>query len=68
MVDQAMERYCIEHKLPLSNKNSFYFEKPSIYTGTSAYLARVCGENLLNFTNKIGLEYDWDTESNCHVS
>ena len=70
MVDAAMERYCIEHKLPLSSKASFYTEKPSIYSGTSGYLARVCVDNLINFIEKAELDFttESEAESNCQVS
>jgi hypothetical protein len=68
MVDQAMERYCLENKLPLSSKSSFFSVNSSIYSGTSAYLARACVENLINFSSKSVIENENESELNCQVS
>ena len=68
MVNQAMERYCLENKLSLNNKSTFYSVNSSIYSGTSAYLARVCIENLINFSSKSLVENENESELNCQVS
>ena len=70
MVDQAMERYCAENKIPIIDKSLFFSEKSSIYSGTSAYLARVCVENLLNYSKKADFGSDMleSTDLNCQVS
>ena len=49
MVDQAIILYCNDNKLPVNKESriAFFKEKSSINSGTSAYLSRVCIEQLL---------------------
>lgn len=54
MVNQAIELYCKDKKLPSSSKTAFYNERPSITIGTTAYLSRVCIENLLDCSHRTG--------------
>jgi hypothetical protein len=49
MVDQAITLYCNDNKIPVNKESrmTFFKEKSSINSGTSAYLSRVCIEQLL---------------------
>ncbi|CAF0884251.1 unnamed protein product, partial [Brachionus calyciflorus] len=71
MVNQAIELYCIDKKLPKSSKMAFFNERPSITTGTTAYLSRVCIEHLLNCSNLTGAASfytNFTTETTCKIS
>ncbi len=65
MINQAIDRYCKDHKLPLANTTAFFSENASIYTGTSAYLARVCIENLINYSKQSSTD---TVDTNCTIS
>lgn len=54
MVEQAIEMYCTDKNLPPSSKLAFFNEKPSINSGTTSYLARVCIEYLLKCSHPTG--------------
>ena len=71
MVNQAIDLYCIDKKLPSSSRMSFFNERASITSGTTAYLSRVCIENLLDCSNTTGAASFYTTfsaETTCKIS
>lgn len=72
MVNQAIKLYSEDKNLPEDkSKFEFFNEKASIHSGTTAYLARVCIENLLKYSTPTGAAsfYACPTpDVNCKIS
>lgn len=71
MVKEAIKLYGEDKNLPQTSNVDFFNEKQSIHSGTTAYLARVCIENLLKFTNYSGALSFYTTtppDVNCKIS
>ena len=73
MVNESVELYCVDKKLVYNSKSKalFFNEKPSIHSGTTAYLSRVCIENLLKYSSLIGAASFYNTEPpdvSCKIS
>jgi hypothetical protein len=72
MVNQAIELYCLDkNKTGPKAKAAFFNEKPSIHSGTTAYLSRVCIENLLKYSSLVGSASFYNTappDVSCKIS
>lgn len=72
MVNQAISLYCEDKNLPKEKaKLDFFNEKPSIHSGTTAYMSRVCIENLLKYSTPTGSASFYGSSSpdvNCKIS
>lgn len=72
MVNQAIALYSEDKNLPKDkSKAAFFNEKPSIHSGTTAYLSRVCIENLLKYsplTGSASFYAPQEPDVNCKIS